>query len=118
MPLPNFIPLTTFNLHRPFGTDAAGGTFTGFLSPAAATGRAPGSGNPRWTHTLDVDEDVDIRDGCTRIEGMNEITYADGDEVRIPSGSAAGRYVVVWVESHHQGTPTAFKRVYLMRHSI
>jgi hypothetical protein len=37
--------------------------------------------------------------------------------VRITSGTSAGRYVVVWVETHNEGTRNAFKRVYLMRHS-
>ena len=48
--------------------------------------------------------------------GASTITYADGDEVRIPSG-ASTRFVVVWVEKVDVGTPREFKRAYLLRNT-
>jgi hypothetical protein len=68
---------------------------------------------PTWTHYIDVDASVTIADAVTRLVGNNGLTYADGAEVRIPSG-VANRYVVVWVES----SPSGGKRAYLMRHSV
>ena len=115
MPLPDPILLTSFTVRRPFGTDAApAGSYRGHLTPAAGPGRSPSGNNPRWTHTLDVNMDADVRDGCTRAAGANELTYADGDEIRVVGG---GVFVVVWVETHNAGTPAAFKRAYLMRHA-
>lgn len=70
-----------------------------------------------WTHYLILNPDVDIRDGCSRLTGSNALTYADGDEVRIPTGTSAPRFVVVWVEKVETGSPREFKRVFLMRHT-
>ena len=36
------------------------------------------------------------------------------EEVRIPSGGST-KFVVVWVEVKHLGTPQEFKRAYLVR---
>lgn len=66
-----------------------------------------------WTHYIDVASSVTITDGCSRLLGSNALGYADGMEVRIPTG-VANRYVVVWVEP----SPSGGKRVYLMRHSV
>lgn len=68
-----------------------------------------------WTHYIDLATSVQIVDGCTRTVSLNTIDYADGDEVRIPTGGAA-RYVVVWVTlCDVEGT--IVKRAFLMRHS-
>lgn len=68
-----------------------------------------------WTHYIDLDSDVDIRDGVTRITGANAITYADGDEVRIPDANG-DRYVVVLVVLMGFGRELKYKRAYLLRH--
>jgi hypothetical protein len=69
----------------------------------------------QWSHVVECDHDVDIRDGCTRAAGSNDLTYADGDEVRIPDASGT-RFVVVWVTPVNRGSELAFKRIYLLRH--
>jgi hypothetical protein len=69
-----------------------------------------------WSHMLLVEDHVDIRDGCSRTAGNNQITYGDGDEIRIPDATGT-RYVVVWVEWVNRGLPASFKRVYLLRHA-
>src|SRR5262249_12928660 len=86
------------------------------LVPVLQRGRGcgAGAGDLRWTHLLEVDDTVDVRDGCTRGLGGNALTYADGDEVRVPD-AAGTRYAVVWVELLNRGTVQQFKRVYLMR---
>ena len=44
------------------------------------------------------------------------MAYADGDEVRVPSGGST-RYVVVRVEVVNRGTPAQFQRAYMLRHA-
>lgn len=80
-------------------------------------GRPALAGQLLWSHYVDLDVTVDIRDGITRSAGSNAQTYADGDEVRVPSGSSH-KFVVVFVAMMAYGTPQAFKRAYLLRHSI
>src|SRR5947209_7667237 len=97
MSIPATVLTTTCDIYRPFG--AGSPTTTGVacrLVPDLAHGR--GSGGPPivWTHFLDLDDTVDIRDACTRLVGSNTVTYGDGDEVRIPNASGS-RFVVVWV---------------------
>ncbi len=109
-------PLWTMNcdIYRPFGDSTP--TVSGVacrLVPDFARGQM--SSALTWTHYLDLLGDVDVRDECTRSEGSTAITFADGDEVRVPSGSDV-RYVVVWVESHNVDGPGAFRRVFLVRH--
>jgi hypothetical protein len=65
---------------------------------------------------MDVDDSVDIRDGCTRTTGVDAANYADGDQVFIPDSSGSS-YVVVWVEVRGRGTTGQFKRAYLLRDS-
>lgn len=118
MPLPaNLLP-TSCDIYRPFG--ATSPMLTGIacrLTATLARGRAI---DPKtslmWTHTLDLQDSVDIRDGCTRLANTDAINFADGDEVRVPSGSSS-RYVVVWVEVVGMGTPRQHKRAYLLRHA-
>src|SRR5437762_3561390 len=96
MPLPPNQLTTTCHIYRPFG--AGSPTATGVacrLVPDLARGRAM-PGPLAWTHYLDLDDSVDIRDGCTRTGG-DGVNFFDGDEVRVPNASGS-RYVVVWVE--------------------
>jgi hypothetical protein len=103
---------TTCDIYRPFGDAAplAAGVPC-LLLPADS-----GEGGPTFTHALALQPGVDICDGCTRTAGSDALDYADGDEVRVPSGGAT-RYVVVWVETVARGTPRQFQRAYLLRHS-
>lgn len=117
MPLPAFVLQLTCSIYRPFGS----GTPTATNIPCRliadlSRGRTAAAGSPIWSHYLILEETIDIRDGCSRTTSSNAITYADGDEVRIPD-AAGTRYVVVWVEWVHRGTPRAFKRAYLLRHN-
>ncbi len=108
---------TTCDIYRPFG--AASPTTVGVacrLVPCPERGLATPSGALRWSHYIDVDESVDVRDGCSRTAGADQPTYADGDEVRIP-GATGTRYVVVWVAVFNRGSGLAFKRAYLLRDS-
>ena len=114
MPLPINQLSTTCDIYRPFG--AIGATLAGVvcrLVPDLARGQA-GTGSLSWTHYLDLEDSVDVRDGCTRTAGRDAVNFADGDEVRIPNASGS-RYVVVWVEVVNRGTPRQFKRAYLLR---
>jgi hypothetical protein len=120
VPLPAGVCPTTFDLYRPFG--AAGPTATGLACNLVACleggrGAQAAANYLTWSHYLDVDAAVDVRDGCTRAAGADQVTYADGDEVRAPSGAGSTRYVVVWVEVHNRGTAVEFKRAYLLRHA-
>src|SRR5262245_38591044 len=106
---------TTCDIYRPFG--AGSPTTTGVacrLVPDLSRGRAGVAGMIAWTHYIDLDETVDIRDACTRVGGADGVNYFDGDEVRIPNASGS-RYVVVWVEVINRGTARQFKRAYLVR---
>jgi hypothetical protein len=113
MPAASLLP-TTCDIYRPFG--AASPTATGVPCQLSADlARGTWGGELTWTHVLDLMAGVDLRDGCTRTVGDNAIAYADGDEVRIPSGGAT-RYVVVWVETVSRGAATQCLRAYLLRH--
>jgi len=118
MSLPASFLTTTCDIFKPFGAGSPSATAV----PCRLVGdlyRGRGMSPPNtvaWTHFIDVQDSVDIVDGCTRTIPLNTINYADGDEVRIPTGGTA-RYVVVWVETRLLGTANAYKRVYLMRHS-
>lgn len=106
---------TTCDIYRPFG--AGSPTTTGVpcrLVPDLARGRAGFAGMVAWTHYIDLEDDVDVRDACSRLGGADSIQFADGDEVRIPNASGS-RYVVVWVEVINRGTARQFKRAYLLR---
>jgi hypothetical protein len=115
-------PETTFDFYCPFGAGAPTTGLRGKLmsDPAFRAGVAEGHVTAKlvWSHVLEVDEATDLRDGCTRAAGANAVTYADGDEVRIPDGSGT-RYVVVWVEKvmSPPGCSPACKRAYLLRHA-
>jgi len=109
---------TTCDIYRPFG--AASPTTTGVACRLVADlpgGRSRYSGGICWTHYIELNDTVDIHDGCSRTAGSNAVQYADGDEVRIPNGSGS-RYVVVWVELINRGTAGQFKRAYLMRDTM
>jgi len=114
MSLPAFHLTTTCDIYRPFGAGAP--TTTGV--PCRLVADMPrGQRSPNgllWTHYIDVQETVDIRDACSRLGAANSVQYFDGDEVRIPDATGS-RYCVVWVELINRGTTREFKRVYLMR---
>jgi hypothetical protein len=116
MSIPTAQLSTTCDIYRPFGAGAP--TTTGVacrLVPDIVVGRGPAAGGFLvWSHYIDVNDTVDIRDGCSRIAGAMAVQYADGDEVRIPNASGS-RYVVVWVQLINRGTPAQFKRAYLFR---
>jgi hypothetical protein len=114
MPVPACLLTTTCDIYRPFGAAAPAATAVPCqLSPDLAAGTLGGS--LVWTHVLDLAPGADIRDGCTRTAGGDAITYADGDEVRVPSGGST-RYVVVWVETQNRGSSMQCLRAYLLRH--
>jgi hypothetical protein len=110
MTIPAQFLTITCDIYRPFGA----GSPTTTSVPCRLTPVVREAGSPEWTHTLDVQPGVDVRDGCTRAAGSAAMTYADGDEVRVPSGGTT-RYVVVRVEVVHRGTPLQYQRVYLLR---
>jgi hypothetical protein len=116
MSIPTSLLTTTCDIYRPFG---AGSPLTTGVACRLVPDLFRGdhtAGGIVWTHYLDLNETVDIKDGCTRTVGANAINYADGDEVRIPGGVGSTRFAVVWVEVCNKGTTGEFKRVYLMRH--
>ena len=118
MSIPASLLPTTCDIYRPFGAGSPLATAVPCrLVPTLERGRNSGlSGVLMFTHYIELDEAADIEDGCTRTATANAISYADGDEVRIPSGGST-KYVVVWVETKQLGTAMAFKRAYLMRHT-
>lgn len=114
MSLPAGLLTTTCDIYRPFG--AGSPTSTGVacrISPAPLGTTKPDELS--WSHTLDFQPGVDVRDATTRGSGTADRAFADGDEVRVPSGGST-RYVVVWVEVVARGTPMQFLRAYLLRH--
>ena len=118
MAIPPQMQQTTCEIRRPFG--AGSPTYTNVpcrLVADFARSRTASGAVPEWTHYLEVNLDVDILDGCTRAAGAYGLTYADGDEVRVPSGGTTPRFVVVWVERVDAGTAREFKRAYLVRHT-
>lgn len=110
----NLMPLTC-DIYRPFG--AAAPIYTNVPCRLAADfvrgGRAA---SLRWTHVLYFAPGMDVRDGCTRSAGSNNLSYADGDEVRVAGSGGPVRFVVIWVDDGDPGTPHAFRRAYVMRH--
>jgi hypothetical protein len=117
MTIPSNLLTTTCDIYRPFG--AGSPTSTGVSCRLAANlprgrGAATGPNYLVWTHYIDLADTADVRDGCSRSPGTDQITYADGDEVRVPSGGGT-RYVVVWVELVNRGAGQQFKRAYLLR---
>jgi hypothetical protein len=117
MAIPSELLPTTCDVYRPFGAGAP--TYTNVpcrLVGDFARGRQAAVGAPEWTHYIELAHDADVRDGCTRLGGVAAIAYADGDEIRVPSGATTS-YVVVWVEKVDSGTPREFKRAYLLRNT-
>ena len=115
MSIPLTMLPTTCDVYRPFGSATPAATAVPCrLVPDLATGRLYAS--LVWTHYAEFDAAADVRDGTTRPLGELSVSYADGDEVRIPSGGGT-RFVVVWTETIDLGTPRAYKRAYLLRHT-
>ncbi len=119
MPLPPSLLTHTCDIHRPFGVPTP--AVTGLacrLKPDLAAGIARRTdAGLIWTHILDVQPGVDIRDGCSRAAGADAISYADGDQIFVPGGGSGASYVVVWVETVGLGTPLEHQRAYLLRHA-
>ncbi len=116
MSIPQSLLPTTCDIYRPFG--AATPLQTGVacrLVPDLNNRDLVRSTGLFWTHYIDLSDSIDIRDGVTRTVGVNNLTYADGDEVRIPH-ALGSRYVVVWVEMRNRGDATQYQRAYLLRH--
>src|SRR5215213_5835740 len=80
MSIPTDLLPTTCDVFRPFG-DAAP-TYRDVpcrLVPDFARGQGVVSGGPAWTHYLVLDVAADVRDACTRMPGVPQVSYADGD---------------------------------------
>jgi hypothetical protein len=112
---------TTCDIRRPFGAGAAttsnvSCTLIGNFYPSRLSTDAID-----WTHVMVCPAGTDVRDALTRLTGGNALSYADGDEVRIPSGASSPRFVVVFVERVNRGEvgPTYYDyyRVFMMRHT-
>lgn len=117
MSIPNDLLPTTCDVYRPFG--AATATYTNLpcrLIPDLARGRTD-QAQLNWTHYLMLQPGVDVLDGTTRTMGTDILNYADGDEIRVPTGASTPRFVVVWVETVDKGTTREYKRAFLMRHA-
>jgi len=108
-------------IYRPLGSvDPIADDIPCRLVPNLYCGRggASGGGYLIWTHWVDFETDVDVRDGCGRVAAGNLITYADGDEVRISFNGRVYSFVVVWVEDRYINTDRTWRRAYLMRDTV
>jgi hypothetical protein len=65
-----------------------------------------------WTHYLNLDSSVDVRDSYPGQAGS--WLLGNADTVHVPSGGTTA-YVVIFVEVRGKGTPAEHKRVYLDR---
>jgi hypothetical protein len=108
---------TTFNIRRPFGGAVVSTGLVGVFYSDTPQGRGGYSGGSyyTWSHFLDVSSSVDIRDGMSRAAGLDSLSYADGDEVEVPSPAGNSKYVVVFVAPMRDLTGVTFHRVYLLR---
>ena len=108
----------TLQIYRPFGAAApTGPAIAGVYYPDILSGRGGYSGGnyTTWSDLVEVPSSTDVRDGVSRAAGLDTISYADGDEVRIPAGANASRYVVTRVVNSVDAAGVYFKRVYLLR---
>ena len=109
---------TTFDLYRSYGAGSALTTANRCrLMEQIDEGRAALAGSMQWTHYIEIEPTVDIRDGITRATGTLTITFteANADEVRIPN-STGTRYIVVFVVPILFGDRDGFyKKVLLFR---
>lgn len=111
-----FLP-TTCDVYRPFGAGSPTATAVPCRLVADYARSRAVTLTPMWTHYLIVNPGAGIEDAVARPAGSNSLTYADGDEVRVPTGASSPRFVVVWVETAETGTPQEYQRVYLLRHT-
>lgn len=121
---PTDAPFTdTFEIRRAFGsgTVTTSGLDCTWRSDFSRSRQRQAGAQVFWTHIMVCEASVDIRDGSTRGAGGTIYSYADGDEVRIPSGASSPRFVVAWVETVNKGASGPdlyeYKRVYLHRHT-
>lgn len=115
-PLPD-----TCDIFRPLGAGApVSAGVSCRIVPNLRTGRG-GTAGPTylmWTHYIDFESTVDVRDGCTRAAGTNYVTYADGDGLKATLEGKLHVWVVVWVEFRYTNTPNNYKRAYCVRDSV
>jgi len=109
------------NIYRPFG--AATPTHSGVpcrVVPRLGSGRGSSSGPIYlvWTHWIDFEDGVDVRDGCTRSLGSDYITYADGDKIVATLDGKVHSFVVVWVERRWTNIPKEGIRAYVLRDTV
>lgn len=110
--------VTNLDVYRPFGAAAAfatGQPCVFYADLPQGRGAYSGGNYFTWTDYVDVSSSLDVRDGCNRAAGLDVIVYGDGDEVRVPSGTAVTRYVVVRVTNMRDSAGNYFKRVFLLR---
>lgn len=120
MPVPFDLP-DVISIYRPAGAGAPlYSDVPARVVPNLKVGRGSTSGPTylTWTHWVDLQPTQDIKDGCTRAAGANYVTYNDGDGVRATLAGRSYRFIVVWTEDRFTNTPTAYKRVYLIRDSV
>jgi hypothetical protein len=114
MPLPEAILVSRCNIFRPFTAP-----FPMLMNVRCRLIGVFGRGRAGltfvYTHLLEVQPDIDIRDGCNRAGGSPTLAYSDGDKVQITIGATLYTFVVVWVEVVNADTPREFKRAYLLR---
>lgn len=108
----------TFDVYRPFGAAApvlaaAPGVF--YADPVAGRGSYSGGNYITWDSYLECSSSLDVRDGLFRPAGTDTIGFANGDEVRVPTGVNVSRYVVVRVVRFTTSSGSPAKRVYLLR---
>lgn len=108
----------TFDCYRPFSSGTP--LFTnksGILYPDLVQGRGGYSGGQysTWTHFLDFDSSLDVRDASSRAAGLDFLSYADGDKIVVPSGGTVTAYVVMRVITYSDAGGVIIKRAYLVR---
>lgn len=104
---------TTFVIYRsgnspptsPDVTATDGALIARFWSGSEAS---EGDQDFRWTHVLEVNDDVDLRDDWPNDPPTNH------DVVYVPDENGTA-FEVIFVELIHRGEPEQFKRVYLNR---
>jgi hypothetical protein len=107
---------TTCDIYSPFGGSLSDEDVPCVIFDDLFNGRGTSPLNTVcWTHIIDVAQEVSVLDGCTRTSALNTQNYADGDEIRIPTGGAA-RYVVCWV-TLYESDSGVIQRCFCMRHS-
>lgn len=107
------------NIFRPFNGNQVGQTACRVVpSLRNGTGYFAGGNYLVWTHRIDIPAGVDVRDGCGRTGGLDFIVFADGDGLRVLSGTVTSTFVVVWVEQRYIDTAFHYQRAYCLRDTV